>query len=142
MANSHLVILKRPYLDAILTGRKTIESRFMRTSRAPFGKISPGDKLFFKITSGPVCATARVQKVMSFDNLTQKRLRQIRRTYNDRIIAHDQYWTDKSNCKRGVLIWLDHIKPIEPVWIDKKDWRAWVVLTSQNNFGLLDGLTV
>jgi len=139
MANSHLVILKRPYLDAILTGRKTIESRFMRTSRAPFGKISPGDQLFFKITSGPVCATGRVQKVMSFDNLTPNRLQQIRRTYNDRIIAHDQYWTDKSNCKRGVLIWLEHIKPIEPVWIDKKDWRAWVVLTSQNNFGLLDG---
>ncbi len=139
MANSHLVILKRPYLDAILTGRKTIESRFMRTSRAPFGKINSGDQLFFKITSGPVCATGRVQKVMSFDNLTPKRLQQIRRTYNDRIIAPGQYWTGKRNCKRGVLIWLEHIKPIEPVWIDKKDWRAWVVLTSQSNFGLLDG---
>jgi len=139
MTNSHLVILKRPYLDAILTGRKTIESRFMRTSRAPFGKISPGDKLFFKITSGPVCATGRVQKVMSFDNLTPKRLQQIRRTYNDRIIAPDRYWDEKRHCKKGVLIWLDRVKPIEPVRINKKDWRAWVVLTSQSNFGLLDG---
>ncbi len=110
-----------------------------RTSGAPFGKIDSGDQLFFKITSGPVCATGRVQKVMSFDNLTPKRLQQIRRTYNDRIIAPGQYWTGKRNCKRGVLIWLEHIKPIEPVWIDKKDWRAWVVLTSQSNFGLLDG---
>ena len=139
MANSHLVILKRPFLDAILAGRKSIESRFMRTRRAPFGKVAAGDKLFFKITSGPVCATGRVRKVMSFDNLTPKRLGQIKRTYNGRIVAGDQYWADRRDCKRGVLIWLDCVRPVEPVWIDKKDWRAWVVLTAQSNFGLLNG---
>ncbi|HIJ71187.1 MAG TPA: ASCH domain-containing protein [Planctomycetes bacterium] len=138
MANSHLVILKKPFLDEVLRGRKTIESRFMHTRRPPFAAVAVGDRLLLKVTSGPVCATARVQKVMSFDNLTPERIRQIRHTYNDRIIAPAEYWTDKRHCKRGVLIWLDRVKPIEPVRIDKKDWRAWVVLTSQNNFGLWD----
>ena len=111
----------------------------MRTRRAPFGKIAAGDNLFFKITSGPVCATGRVRKVMSFDNLTPKRLGKIRRTYNDRILAGDQYWADKRDCKWGLLIWFDCVRPVEPVWINKKDWRAWVVLTAQSNFGLLTG---
>jgi ASC-1-like (ASCH) protein len=139
MADSHLVVLKRPYLEAILSGRKTIESRFMRTSRAPFAAVAAGDRLFFKVTSGPVCATGRVREVMTFENLTAGGIEQIKQTYNDRIIAPDRYWDEKKrHCRRGVIIWLDRVKPIEPVWIDKKDWRAWVVLTSQNNFGLLD----
>ena len=139
MADSHLVVLKRPYLDAILSGRKTIESRFMKTRRAPFAAVAPGDRLFFKVTSGPVCATGRVREVMTFENLTAKRIEQIKRTYNDRIIAPDRYWDEKRHCRRGVLIWLDHVRPIEPIRIDKKDWRAWAVLTSRNNFGLLNG---
>ena len=139
MAVSHLLVLKRPYLDAIFDGRKTIESRFMRINRAPFGKVAPGDKLFFKIVSGPVCAKGRVQKVMSFDNLTPQRMQQIKRTYNDRIVADDQYWDDKRDCKRGVLIWLNRIKPTDAVMINKKDWRAWVVLTPEADFGLLTG---
>jgi ASC-1-like (ASCH) protein len=137
MANSHLVILKKPYLEAILAGRKTIESRFMRTNRAPFGKVAAGDKLFFKITSGPVCATGRAHKVENFENLTAERIDQIERTYNDRIMGRRQYWDQKRRCKKGVLIWLDRVKPIEPIRIDKKDWRAWVVLTPEADFGLL-----
>ncbi len=138
MANSHLVILKKPFLDAVLDGRKSIESRFMRTRRPPFARIAAGDTLFLKVTSGPVSATARARKVMSFDNLTPRSIDKIRLSYNDRIIAPDQYWLDKADSVRGVLIWLEKIRPIKPIWIDKKDWRAWVVLTSQNNFGLLD----
>lgn len=139
MTNSHLVILKRPYLDAILTGRKTIESRFMKTKCAPLGKIATGDRLFFKVSSGPVCATGRAGKVMDFENLTPKRIERMKRTYNDRIVGSEEYWAKKRGCKFGVLVWFEEAKAIEPVWIDKKDWRAWVVLTAENHFGLLDG---
>ena len=58
MPNYHLAILKKPYLDAILEGRKPVESRFTITKRAPFGQIFKGDKVFLKQSSGPVCATA------------------------------------------------------------------------------------
>ena len=74
MANYHLVILKKPYLEAILDGRKTIESRFARTRHAPFGQVCNGDKLFLKVSSGPVCATATVSKVRNFQDLTPKQV--------------------------------------------------------------------
>jgi len=35
------------------------------------------------------------------------------------------------------LVWLKDVRTIEPVRIHKKDWRAWVVLTEKENFGLL-----
>ena len=136
MAN-HLVILKKPYLDAILAGRKKIESRFTRTKRYAFGRVLPGDKLFLKESSGPVCATATVEAVKNFEDLTPKQIIKIKQQYNHYIIGSDEYWRSKSNCRFGFLVWLEDVELIEPVRIHKKDWRAWVVLTEKENFGLL-----
>lgn len=137
MANSHLVILKKPYLEAILSGRKRIESRFTKTKRSAFGRVLPGDRLFLKLSSGPVCAAATVAAVKYFEDLTPKRMAEIRRRYNDDIEGSDHYWRSKANCRFGLLVWLRDIEPIEPVRINKRDWRAWVVLTEKEDFGLL-----
>jgi hypothetical protein len=137
MTNYHLVILKKPYLDAILSGRKLIESRFSMTRRYAFGRVLPGDRLFLKVSSGPVCATATVVGVKNFKNLTPKRMTDIKAQYNHDIIGSDTYWQSKADSKFGFLVWLKDVKLIEPVRINKKDWRAWVVLTEKENFGLL-----
>jgi len=137
MANSHLVILKKPVLEAILGGRKRIESRFTQTRRSPFGKVQPGDKLFLKESAGSVCAVATVAAVKYFENLTPKRIIELKEQYNHHIRAGDEYWQSKADCKFGFLVWLRGVRAIELVRIGKKDWRAWVVLTEQENFGLL-----
>jgi ASC-1-like (ASCH) protein len=137
MSNSHLVILKKPYLDAILEGRKQIESRFTKTKRPAFGRVLAGDKLFLKLSSGPVCATATVEAVKNFENLTPGQIIEIKQRYNHYIKGSDEYWDSKMDSRFGFLVWLRDIKPIEPVRIRKKDWRAWVTLTEKENFGLL-----
>jgi ASC-1-like (ASCH) protein len=139
---NHLVILKKPYLDAILAGRKRIESRFSKTKPYSFGRVLAGDKLFLKESSGPVCATAMVTAVKSFDNLTPKQIIEIKKQYNRDIIGSDEYWRSKSGCRFGFLVWLEDVKSIKPVRINKKDWRAWVVLTEKEDFGLLKPDTV
>ena len=137
MANYHLVILKKPYLEAILDGSKTIESRFTKTKRAHLGRVLPGDKLFLKESSGPVCATAKAATVKNFENLTPKQIIEIKQQYNHYIRGSNEYWQSKADCRFGVLVWLQDVEPIEPVRIYKKDWRAWVVLTEKEDFGLL-----
>jgi ASC-1-like (ASCH) protein len=135
--NHHLAILKRPYLDAVLEGRKQIESRFSRTKHPAFGQVRPGDTLFLKLSAGPVCATATVAAVEDFDNLTPQKMLQLKLQHNRYILGTDEYWQSKFDSKFGLLVWLKDVRPIEPVRIQKKDWRAWVVLTPNNNFGLL-----
>ena len=135
--NYHLVILKKPYLDAVLNGRKRIESRFGTTKRPVFGQVLPGDTLFFKLSAGPVCATATVAAVENFDNLTPQKMLQLKLLHNRCILGTDEYWQSKLNSRFGLLVWLKDVRPIEPVRIQKKDWRAWVVLMPNNNFGLL-----
>ena len=137
MANYHLVILKRPYLEAILASRKRIESRFTKIKRSPFGRVLVGDKIFFKLSSGPVCATAKVAAVKNFENLTPERIISLKQRYNHDIAGTDEYWQSRTECRFGFLVWLAEVRTIEPVRISKKDWRAWVVLTEKEDFGLL-----
>ncbi len=135
--NYHLVILKKKYLDLILSGEKTVESRFTRTRKEPFGSIDAGDRLFLKYSSGPVCAVAKVKRAENFENLTTSEIRKLKKLYNHLIRADSDYWKQKRKSKVGVLVWIDGVKPIEPFDIDKKDWRAWVVLSKKKDFGLL-----
>jgi len=137
MANHHLVILKRPYLESILAHTKRIESRFSHRRRSFFGQISSGDRLFLKISGGPVCAVATVGLARNFTNLTPSRILELKSRYNRLICGTNDYWQSKSDCRFGVLVWLSDIRRIEPIRIDKKDWRAWVVLTKEKDFGLL-----
>jgi len=136
MQQFHLVILKKPYLDAILAGRKTVESRFMKAKCGPFGKVAQGDKLFLKISSGPVCATAVVAEIKNFENLTPQKITDIKKQYNHLVCGGDDYWQSKMDSGCGFLALLENVREISPVCIDKKDWRAWVVLTKENDFGL------
>lgn len=93
--------------------------------------------MFLKLSSGPVCATATVAAVKNFESLTPQRTAALKQQYNHLICGGDEYWDSKADCAYGVLVWLKDVCTIEPVRIDKKDWRAWVVLTKKNDFGLL-----
>jgi ASC-1-like (ASCH) protein len=137
-AKYHLVILKKPYLDAILDGRKRVESRFSKSHFYTLVGVMPGDKLFLKLSSGPVCGMATVEAVKNFENLTPEQIIEIKQQYNHLIEGSDEYWQNKAACKFGFLVWLKDVSAIEPVRIHKTDWRAWVVLTEKENFGLLE----
>ena len=60
----HLAILLEPYLQYILDGTKTVESRFSKNRIAPYNMVEPGDvvllkKVAAKSISG-VCVVRRV----------------------------------------------------------------------------------
>ena len=137
MLNCHLAILKQCYLDAILDGSKPVESRLTKTRREPFGCIGAGDKIFFKVSSGAVCGVGVVADVKSFSGLTPERVVQLKEKYNHLVLGDDDYWSSKADSKFAVFVWLKDVRAIEPVRIEKKDWRAWVVLSEKQDFGLL-----
>jgi len=137
MEKSHLVILKKCYLDKIVDGTKTIELRLTKTAIPPFNSVAIGDRLFLKESSGPVCAVAKVSAFTEFKNLTPGKIAKLKAEFNDKICGEDEYWKFKSDCRFAVLVWLKNVRRLKPVRIDKKDWRAWVVLSESNDFGLL-----
>ena len=140
MGNYHLVILKKPYLEAIFEGRKQIESRFTMSRREFIDQVGAGDRLFLKQSSGPVCGEATAEAVERYEQLTPEKVFELKRQYNRLILGDEDYWRERARCRFGVLVWLRDVRRIEPVEIDKKDWRAWVVLRKGMDWGLLSGV--
>lgn len=65
----HVAIMKKSWglIPKILSGEKTIESRWYQTRRAPWNKIKNGDIVYFKNSGQPVTAQAIVSKVLQFE---------------------------------------------------------------------------
>jgi hypothetical protein len=135
--NGHLVILKQPYLELILTGQKTIELRLAKTRPAMFGRVLPGDRLFLKASGGPVSGVAEASGVEYHANLTPRRIRHLKSQHGHAIGGSDAVWESFMDRKYGFLVWLANVRRIEPIYIEKKDMRAWVMLTPGKDFGLL-----
>ena len=123
----HLAILKKKYLDLILTGQKKIECRLTKIACPPFEQVAPNDHIQLKQSSGPIRAQATVKKVHYFRNLIPAAVDQLRRNYNNLILGDDQFWTAKKNSRYCSLIWLKNVKIITPARIKRKGLQAWIV---------------
>lgn len=126
----HLAIFTKGVGEKILSGQKTIESRFSKVKNPPFLTISSGDLVYIKPSGKEPIGQFRVQKVFFFDNLSENDLKDLQKRYGKEISAEDSYWEAKLNSKYGTLIFIGNSSGFitSPVKIPKKDLRGWVVL--------------
>ena len=106
----HVAILHRPYLQMILSGRKTIETRLTVRPIVPYRAIAVGDVIFFKASSGPYMAKAKAQQVIFFEDLTPAKIAQLHQQYNAQICGDDGYWHYKRLSRYASLIWLTQVQ--------------------------------
>ena len=129
----HLAILakKRNLLSKILSGEKTIESRWYKFKKSPYHYISVGDDVYFKDSGEPVTAKATVQKVLFYDNLDKALFNNILSNYGKQICISDSYWEYVKDKRLVTLIFLDNAQRIEPFDVDKKGFgmmAAWITV--------------
>ncbi len=135
MAVIHVAVLLKPYLDLILRGEKTVECRLTQTARDPFERVEPGERIYFKQSSGPFAATAIVEHVLGEANLTPRRVGEIKRDYNHLIKGEDAFWKFKRNSSYCTLVWLSDvqattsgpaIRPLQGVaWLCMEEEPVW-----------------
>ncbi len=131
----HVAIMKKSWglIPKILSGEKVIESRWYQTRRAPWGKIAAGDTVYFKNSGEPVMMMARVSKVLSFDELTPKKVKALLKQY----AAADglsfkslpKFYERFKNKRYCLLIFLETPRLIKPFQIDKRGFglmAAWL----------------
>jgi len=125
----HVAVLLKPYLDLILAGEKTIECRLTQQALAPFEQIEPGERIYFKQSSGPYRATATADEVLFERDLTPPRVREIQRDYNEFIRGEEAFWRLKRSARFATLIWLRDVQPVEVgPEIPPLQGRAWAAL--------------
>jgi len=127
----HLAVLRQPFLDLILGGKKTIESRFLKRRNKPYNAVKAGDLVVMKKSGGLVLGEFTVSKVETFSDLTPEIVRKLLKKNAKALCVSDDpsFWEPKQNSKYAVLIHIE--KPIrykEPYSFPKRDMRGWVVL--------------
>ena len=126
----HLAIFKGEAGEAILSGKKTIESRFSRIKNPPFGVISSGDLVYIKPSGKDIIGQFRVKKVFFFDSFDLSDLSDLRKRYGKELTVGGDYWEKHKNACFGTLIFIGDSERFitAPIKIAKKDLRGWVVL--------------
>jgi len=126
----HLAILVEPYLQFILDGRKTVESRFSARRRAPYESVRGGDVVLLKRSGGPLVGISQVADVW-FYRLDPKSWKAIRAEFTAALCAQEPaFWKQRRHASFATLMRLQHVRPIPPIACAKRDRRGWVILQS------------
>jgi ASC-1-like (ASCH) protein len=131
----HIAIMSKwGMLEKILSGKKTVESRWYKTKRTPWDRIKSGEVVYFKETGGFVNIKAEVLSISQFNDLTRVKTRGILRKYYRRLgieegeIEYFYYlFKDKKYC---ILIFLKNVRKVDnPFNISKSGFglqSAWI----------------
>ncbi|MES2470853.1 MAG: hypothetical protein V4526_01305 [Patescibacteria group bacterium] len=125
------------FLEKIKDGRKTVESRWYLSKRAPWGRVKAGDKIFFKDSGKPVGLKATTDNVLQFENLTPSRVKEILHTYGSRIGIEKKdltnFYNDLKDKKYCILVFLKNPQPVKPFNINKRGFGAMAAWMSVKN---------
>ncbi len=124
----HLAVFVEPFLQFVLDGRKTVESRFSIHRRPPFGCVQSGDLVLVKESGGPVVAVAEISEVWYYQ-LDQEAWEVIRTRFAKQLCIEDpEFWQSKSSSYFGTLMQIGRVEKLDPLVCSKRDRRGWVVL--------------
>jgi len=133
--SKHLAIMRKPAIEAILNGTKTIESRFSKRKIPPFGVISVGDLVYIKPPGEEIIGQFKAKKIIFYEGLVEKDLEDIFKEYGRHMEVGDKvedvrYRQEKKQSFYGTLIFISRSERFitPPVKIKKKDLRGWMVL--------------
>ena len=135
----HVAILNKQWklLPKILSGEKSIESRWYKNRYSPWDKIKVGDKVFFKNSGEKVSVVTNITKVLQFDNLNKSKIRNLLLEYGKRICIssneNSPWFEGKRYC---ILMFLGEVRRLEkPFAIDKSGFGnacAWMCVNDIN----------
>jgi ASC-1-like (ASCH) protein len=124
----HLAIFVNPYLQLLLDGQKTVESRFSTNRRAPYYQVQDGDVVLLKHSGKPITGIGLVVDT-KFYQITPAVLREIREQFADELAISDpSFWSNRERASFATLLRLSHIRALDPIPYLKRDQRAWIIL--------------
>lgn len=127
----HMAVMVQPYLDFILQGRKTVESRFSVRPIPPYRRVSPGDLILMKASGGPLVGAFTATSIWTYQ-LDPDSWEELRSTHADALCVDDGFWRERAAAEYATLMLVSNVLRLPSLRIGKKDRRGWVVLTERN----------
>lgn len=126
----HLAVFTEPFLTLLLTGEKSMESRFSSNKVPPFERVNKGDIVFLKKSGGEVFGYFIAGRANYYSAPSESKLARIKENFSRAIASHfvNDFWKIRERAKYISLINVDLVIELEPFKIDKKDRTAWSTL--------------
>lgn len=125
----HIAIFVGDTIEDILSGRKTIETRFSKVASLPYLKIAKGDIVLLKQSSSDILGQFEVDNVLFFDKLSKKDVDILKRQYEENIIANEKYWQKAYDSNFASIIFIKKAERyLAPIKYKKNDRRSWLIL--------------
>ena len=121
----HIAFMQKAWglTEKIATGQKTIESRWYNVRYPPWGKISPGDMIYFKDSGEPIRLRTQVAKIHTYENLVPQQVQALLDEYGAACgIEPGQladYYARFQHKRYAIFIFLKHPQRIAPFDINK-----------------------
>ncbi|MBI1972027.1 MAG: hypothetical protein HYS53_01880 [Candidatus Aenigmarchaeota archaeon] len=137
----HVAIMKKSWglTGKIPDGSKTIESRWYRSRRRPWGRIKKGDTVYFKNSGEPIKIKCAVRKVVQFAALTPVKVMRILNKYGKADgIENSQkkrFYRLFKRRKYCILVFLCRPEKVGPFYIKKAGFGAMSAWISTTDIG-------
>ena len=136
----HVAIMKKSWnlIPKIISGEKTIESRWYQTRRIPWNGVRVGDVIYFKNSGEPVIAKASVSKVLQFEMEHDTDVKKIVKKFGKDICLVERDISKWDHLPRySILMWLKNPQKIKiPFYIHKRGFganSAWITVPHIRN---------
>ena len=129
--NEHLAIFAKGWIELILSGKKTIESRVNARRIIPYNRVETCDKVWMKERSGPILGSFVVSEVETYYPLDQSLIEELYEMYSEQIFGTTSPfgWAVWQNKRCATFLHIGSYEKLPtPIEIEKTDRRGWIVL--------------
>ncbi len=125
-ARVHFAVMNEPYLGALLSGDKTIESRFSRNRIDPWMRVGQNDLVLIARSGGVIAGSFFVDDAMYFD-LSIHRVSRLQ-NYSNQICSwlSPTFWEDRADARFATLLAVSDVETCQAFRLRKRDQRAWI----------------
>lgn len=134
--NLHLAIFTPTFLDSLVCGKKTIESRFSRHRIAPWGTVHDGD-LILAAKPGTVVVAMFVAIQINYYDLTLTPISSLKERFSLPVAAYldPEFWEKRKGKRFASFIGVSEVVTLVPIKLSKRDQRGWVTF-ERSDYGL------
>ena len=122
----HAAILVEPYCSRILSGEKTMESRFSVKRVSPWHRIVPGDAVFLKRSGGEFVGIFEAGEVRFRQLRSASDWLEIQGAFGEQLCVEDDFWERKRDSRYATLIAISRLLILEPFSIRFANRQSWI----------------
>lgn len=122
----HMALMVEPYLSYILSGEKTIESRFSMKKISPWHRVAVGDAIILKRSGGDIVGIFEASEVRFIQIERNDDLLEIKQQFNKQLCIEDDFWDRKKSSKYATLISISNLSTFLPFSLHVKNRQSWI----------------